>query len=167
MHSNKWLNAVPICRAAVLLAVVGACLPARSQDVSLAMLQPERAEAAAEPAALAPAWQPPIRLKKTGDHRFWSRENNVAFATSAAFSAVDFALTRDNLHNGGRELNPVTRMFSSTTTGLAMNFAGDTAGVIGLSYILHKMHHHKLEQAVSMVNIGASAAAVSFDAAHR
>jgi hypothetical protein len=50
---------------------------------------------------------------------------------------------------------------------LAVNFAGETAGVVGLSYALHKMGHHKLERLVSMVNIGSSAAAVSFDLAHR
>jgi hypothetical protein len=34
----------------------------------------------------------------------------------------------------GRELNPVARVFSGSTEGLALNFAGETAGVIGLSY---------------------------------
>jgi len=41
-----------------------------------------------------------------------------------------------------------------------MNFAGETAGVIGLSYFFHKTGHHRLERAVSMLNIGSSAAAV-------
>jgi hypothetical protein len=39
--------------------------------------------------------------------------------------------------------------------------------VIALSYFFHKTGHHKLERAVSMVNIGSSAAAVAFDLAHR
>jgi hypothetical protein len=48
-----------------------------------------------------------------------------------------------------------------------MNFASETAGVVGVSYFLHKTGHHKLERVVSMLNIGSSAAAVSFDLAHR
>jgi hypothetical protein len=101
------------------------------------------------------------------EHRFWDRENTFLFATTAALSAADFVVTRDNLREGGRELNPVTSLFSGSAAGLAVNFAGETAGVIGLSYALHKMGHHKLERLVSMVNIGSSAAAVSFDLAHR
>jgi hypothetical protein len=48
-----------------------------------------------------------------------------------------------------------------------VNFAGETAGVVALSYFFHKTGHHKLERAVSMVNIGSSATAVAFDLAHR
>jgi hypothetical protein len=80
---------------------------------------------------------------------------------------VDFAVTRANLQSGGRELNPFTHVFGSSTTGLAVNFAGETAGVIGISYFLHKTGHHKLERIVSMVNIGASAAAVTYGLGHR
>jgi hypothetical protein len=47
-------------------------------------------------------------------------------------------VTRANLQSAGRELNPITRAFGSSTTGLAVNFAGETAGVIGISYFLHK-----------------------------
>ena len=54
-----------------------------------------------------------------------------------------------------------------STAGLAANFVGESVGVVGVSYIFHKMGHHKLERAVSMLNIGSSAAAVSFDLAHR
>jgi hypothetical protein len=39
--------------------------------------------------------------------------------------------------------------------------------VVGLSYFFHKTGHHKLERAVSMLNLGASASAVTFDLAHR
>jgi len=49
-------------------------------------------------------------------------------------------------------------------------FQGSTQGseaFVGLSYFLHKTGHHKLERAVSVLNIGASAAAVTFDLAHR
>jgi hypothetical protein len=32
--------------------------------------------------------------------------------------------------------------------------------------LFHKTGHHKLERAISLVNIGSSAAAVTFDVAH-
>jgi hypothetical protein len=48
-----------------------------------------------------------------------------------------------------------------------VNFAAETAGVVGISYFFHKTGHHKLERAVPMLNIGASAGAVAFDLAHR
>jgi kynureninase len=61
----------------------------------------------------------------------------------------------------------VTRVFTGSTPRLAVNFAGETAGVVGLSYIFHKTGHHKLERAVSMLNMSASGAAVTYDLAHR
>jgi hypothetical protein len=85
----------------------------------------------------------------------------------AALSAADFAVTRANLQNGGKELNPVTRLFSGSTAGLAVNFAGETAGMIGLSYYLHRTGHHRLERIAPMLNIGASSFAVVYDLSHR
>src|SRR5579863_763601 len=110
-----------LCRAAVLSALLTLCLPALSQQ-TIAMLEPE----APEPAALQPApvtrlVQPARATEAPGTHRFWDRENSVLFAASGAFSAADFAVTRDNLRNGGQELNPVTKLFSNSTAGLAVN----------------------------------------------
>ncbi len=100
-------------------------------------------------------------------HRFWDNENRALFVGVAALSAADFAATRANLQNGGQELNPVTRIFSGSTAGLAANFAGETAGVIGLSYYFHKTEHHKLERLTPLINMGVSAFAVSYDLIHR
>jgi len=164
----NWVGAILKCRVAILLAVLGLCRPALSQQVSAALLRPVTIEPATmEPAPMVTAIQPATLPEAPSQHRFWDRENTILFATSAAFSAADFVVTRDNLRAGGQELNPVTRVFTGSTAGLAMNFAGETAGVVGLSYFLHKTGHHKLERAVSMVNIGGSAAAVTFDLVHR
>jgi|SRR5580658_3594805 hypothetical protein len=101
------------------------------------------------------------------EHRFLDTENRALFTTVAVLSATDFALTRSILQNGGKELNPVTRFFSGSTAGLAVNFAGETVGVIGLSYLFHKTGHHRLERATPMLDIGASAFAVIYDLNHR
>ncbi|MGD1079305.1 MAG: hypothetical protein ABR881_13370 [Candidatus Sulfotelmatobacter sp.] len=108
----------------------------------------------------------PVTLPEAPSHRFWDRENSILFATNAAFSTTDFIATRNNLRNGGQELNPVTRVFAGSTAGLAVNFAGEAVGVVGLSYLFHKTGHHKLERAVSILNIGSSAMAVTFDVRH-
>jgi hypothetical protein len=168
LSSKSRSGAILLCRTAALLALLSLCRSARAQQ-TLAMLEPEAPEpvAALQPAPMARFVQPSITTEGPAAHRFWDRENGALFAASAAFSAADFVVTRDNLRNGGQELNPVTKLFSSSTTGLAVNFAGETAGVIGLSYFLHKAGHHRMERAVSMLNIGASAGAVSYDLAHR
>ena len=103
----------------------------------------------------------------TSEHKFRDRENKVLFFTAAGLNGADFAITRSNLQGGGRELNPVVRIFGRSTAGLAVNFAGETAGVMSVSYFFHKTGHHKLELWVSIVNIRTSAGAVGYDLAHR
>ena len=111
---------------------------------------------------------PTIARPGYGDqHKFWDTKNRVLFGTVAAFSAADFAVTRANLQSGGQELNPMVRVFGRSTAGLAVNFAGQTAGVVGMSYLFHKTGHHKMERMVSLVNIGGSAGAVGYGLAHR
>lgn len=160
MRTN-WLSAIVKPKAVILLVLSGLCGPAMAQQVSLALLQPESIEASPMVKSVEPATFP-----EAPSHSFWDRKNTVLFATSAAFSTADFVVTRNNLRNGGQELNPVTRVFAGSTAGLAVNFAGEAAGVVAVSYLFHKTGHHKLERAVSMVNIGSSASAVMFDLMH-
>lgn len=103
----------------------------------------------------------------SSEHKFWDRQNTLLFATVAALNGADFAITRSNLQSGGQELNPVVRIFGRSTPGLAVNFVGETAGVVTLSYFFHKTGHHKLERFISVVDIGASAGAVSYGLTQR
>jgi hypothetical protein len=100
-------------------------------------------------------------------HRFLDRQNRFLFATVAIFSATDFAVTHMNLANGGRELNPMVRPFAGSTGALAANFVGQTAGVVAVSYFLHKTGHHKLERLAPVANIASSAFAVAYGLSHR
>jgi hypothetical protein len=172
--NNKRFNRIGKAFATMALAVLGLCRVGIGQQVSLALLRPEVATglrsssspaAPAAPVATA-SFQTAVPPEST-PHRFWDRENSLLFAANAGFSAADFVVTRNNLKNGGTELNPVTGLLSGSTAGLAANFAGETAGVVGLSYLFHKTGHHKLERLTSIVNLGSSAAAVSFGLAHR
>jgi hypothetical protein len=109
----------------------------------------------------------PTLEEKPLEHRFWDRQNRTLFAMNAALAGADFAITQRNLNHSGKELNPLTRMLSGSTPGLAANFAMETGGVIGVSYLFHKTGHHKLERMTSCVNLSASAFAVSYGLAHR
>jgi hypothetical protein len=151
---------VDLCRkASALLLPAILCGLAVAQETSLVAFK----TTLAEPPAVSNAVPP----EAPAQHRFWDNENRVLFSTVAAFSAADFAVTRSNLANGGRELNPVTRLFSGSTAGLAANFAGGTAGVVGLSYFFHRTGHHRLERITPLANAAASAFAVAYGLAHR
>jgi len=130
-------------------------MPALSQQLSFADTSVSTSGSVVPPQIL--------EVPEASNHRFWDCENRALFSAVAASSAADFGATYANLSNGGRELNPITRLFSGSTAGLVVNFAGETAGVIGISYYLHKAGHHKLERMVSVVNISASTAAVMYD----
>jgi hypothetical protein len=164
-----WFRSISNPRTALLLAILGLCRIGMAQQVSFALLPPRAADPTPITASLVKI--EPVQTQSPQEapasHRFWDRQNSLLFATSAAFSAGDFVVTRDNLRAGGQELNPVVGVFGHSSAGLAMNFAGETVGVIGISYFFHKTGHHKMERAVSIFNIGGSAAAVAFGLAHR
>lgn len=117
--------------------------------------------------AFAPVVGVTVTSKPAGEHRFWDRENRILFSVAGGLAVADFCVTRANLASGGKELNPVTRVFSGSTAGLAANFALETGGLISVNYLLHKTGHHKLERITSYVNIGSSAGAVAWGLSHR
>src|SRR5579864_9607975 len=159
MHTT-WIGEIAKPKAALLLVLLGLCGPSVAQQVSFSLLPPS--PKSIEPAPFVKSSEP-VTLPEAPSHRFWDRENSILFATNAALCTADFVVTRNNLRNGGQELNPFTRVFAGGTAALAANFAGQAVGVVGVSYLFHKTGHHKLERAVSLVNIGSSAAAVTFD----
>jgi hypothetical protein len=117
--------------------------------------------------AFAPVVGVTVTSQPAGEHRFWDRENRILFTAAGGLAVADFCVTRANLASGGKELNPVTRVFSGSTTGLAANFALETGGLITVNYLLHKTGHHQLERITSYVNIGSSAGAVAWGLSHR
>lgn len=122
---------------------------------------------AIEPAPVIVSRPAVTNFGERGQHKFFDRANCALFVTTAAFSTADFVVTRANLQSGGQELNPMVRVFGRSSAGLAVNFAGQTLGVIGMSYFFHKTGHHKMERLLSVVNIGGSAGAVGYGLAHR
>jgi hypothetical protein len=166
----------PLFQSAVLLVVSSALCRAVHAQTLLASAplpdapRPSMEGAGAPPAAIRPVIVTPVAAaptSRTTEHKFWDTQNRVLLFAAAAMNGADFAVTRANLQSGGQELNPMVRVFGRSTAGLAVNFAGETAGVISLSYFFHKIGHHKLERAVSLVNVGSSAGAVAYGLAHR
>jgi hypothetical protein len=154
--------------SAAMLAVTGALCPvlhAQAADQTLLAQGPLPDAPTPFVEAASPAFVTPSI--GSSEHKFWDKQNRVLLVTAAALNGADFAVTRANLQSGGQELNPLVRIFGRSTAGLAANFIGETAGVVGLSYFFHKTGHHKLERAVSLVNIGSSAGAVTFGLIHR
>jgi hypothetical protein len=135
-------------------------------EPSFAMAGPARAEGAAFAAPM-PIVAVSSSSEKRPEHAFWDRQNRILFAATGAAATADFFVTRANLAHGGRELNPMTRVFAGSTPALASNFALQTAGVIGVSYMFHRTGHHKLERITALVNISASTGAVAYGLTHR
>ncbi len=154
----------PFFHISALVFMSATLCPALHAQAPLASAEPDATTPFVQP-SYSPAINAPA--SKSDQHRFWNKQNCALFAAAAALNAADFVVTRANLQSGGQELNPVVRLFGRSSPGLALNFIGETAGVISLSYFLHKTGHHKLERAVSLINIGSSAGAVGYGLTHR
>jgi len=163
----------------VVLPLPASQEPAQTAVVNLASIEPVPSlpgdatfgglPLSASPGSMAVVASAPIvtRPNEFASHPFWDRENRVLFTAVGAMAVADFCTTRANLVSGGKELNPVTRVFSGSTPGLAANFALETASTIGIGYMFHKTGHHKLERITSFVTIGTSAGAVAYGQTHR
>jgi hypothetical protein len=149
--------------------------PAGSSSAAAAILAtsrfpvvfPSAVSSGSSAVAVSPVLVSPQGSAPEQPRRFLDKWNIALFTGSVALDSADFAVTRANLQSNGKELNPIVRMFGRSTAGLAVNFGGEAASTVGLSYFFHKMGHYKLERAVSMVNIGASSFAVGYSSSHR
>ena len=143
----------------VLLCVVAVSLTASAQRlVSTHLVSDSIEPGIAASQTLPEAPQP---------HRFWDTHNTLLFAGVAAANSADFVVTRQNLQSGGKEMNPITRIFSGSTAGLAVNFAGETAATMGIAYLFHKSGHHRLERMTSAIAMSITTQAVIYSGTHR
>ena len=104
----------------------------------------------------------------TSEHHFWDMPNKLLFASHGALEAVDFGITHHNLSDGGREMDSMAKaLCESGTAGQLVFFGGRMAGVVAISYLLHKTGHHKLERAFPIYASADSAYGVGYSFAHR
>jgi hypothetical protein len=86
-------------------------------------------------------------------HRFWDRENILLFSGVAASRALDFASTKNFLARGRTEiLIPDDIVYNNA--GFAALEAAGTMTSVGISYVLHRYGHHKMERWLSIGHIG-------------
>ena len=81
-------------------------------------------------------------------HKFFDRQNTIAFSALAGAIAAD-SITTQRLTNSGRarEANPIWRpMVRQGWQGQMAASAIGYASALGVSYTLHKTGHHKMER---------------------
>jgi hypothetical protein len=116
---------------------------------------PDAPSAAAKPDATPPA---PSRsfLNPAPTHRFWDRENILLFSGVAVVRVLDYTSTKNFLARGRTEVL-IPDDIVNNSAGFAALEATGTATSVGLSYILHRTGHHKMERWLSIGHIGVTA----------
>ena len=85
-------------------------------------------------------------------HRFWDRSNLLLFSGIAVSRGLDYASTR-NMQSRGREEILIPDDVVNNSAGFASLEAAGGAVSIGISYLLHRSNHHKLERWLSIGHI--------------
>jgi len=89
-------------------------------------------------------------------HRFWDRTNILLFSGVAVTRGMDYASTR-NFQARGRQEILLSDEVVNNSAGFAALEAAGTMTSVGISYILHRTGHHRLERWMSIGHIGVTA----------
>jgi hypothetical protein len=127
-----------------------ASLPAAPQAVPAAELP---AAPPVHPVSAALPVEPVKIAERAAAHHFWDRQNIWLFAGVAAARSLDYASTRNMLARGREEILLPDDVVNNHA-GFAALEAASTATSIGLSYLLHRTGHHRLERWLSIGHIG-------------
>lgn len=100
------------------------------------------------------------------EHSFFDRGGKAALVGTLGMEAADaWATHRNSELTRFTELDPVARPFVTRgTPALAGYFAVDAGLKIGTAYVLHRLHHHKLERIYEVLGIADSTAGVTVSA---
>jgi hypothetical protein len=128
---------IAICLAGLLIN-----LSAQAQQPELQTQNPS--------SALAPM---PDAPSKTQPHAFWDRTNILLFSGVAVFRGLDYASTRNFLARGREEVLIPDDIVNNSAAFASLEAAA-TLTSVGLSYLLHRTRHHKLERWLSIGHIG-------------
>ena len=86
-------------------------------------------------------------------HPFFDRENVLLFSGVAVFRGLDYASTRNMQARGREEILLPDDVVDNSAAFTAVE-AGGAAASVGISYLLHRTGHHKLERWMSIGHIG-------------
>ena len=89
----------------------------------------------------------------TSTHRFWDRPNILLFSGSVVFRALDYTSTR-NMQSRGREEILIPDDVVNNSAGFVSLEAAGAAASVGISYLLHRSGHHRLERWLSIGHVG-------------
>jgi len=93
-------------------------------------------------------------------HAFFDRTNVLLFSGVAVFRGLDYASTR-NMQARGREEILLPDDVVNNSAAFAAVEVGGTLASVGISYILHRTNHHKLERWMSIGHISVTAFGVA------
>lgn len=139
-------------RAVILFLLLA--LPLGAQTVPSSNLG--RADGAREPGFGKPAAGAPV------SHHFYDRFAKIELASAGSLAVTDSVITCRFLARGQREMNLPTQSCAGMV-GLQLAFYG--AGE-GLSFLLHRTGHHKLERLPRLYLAYANASGIAFTAQH-
>jgi hypothetical protein len=94
----------------------------------------------------------PEAPSKIPPHAFWDRTNILLFSGVAVFRGLDYASTQNFLARGREEILIPDDIVNNSAAFASLEAAA-TATSIGISYLLHRTGHHKLERWVSIGHI--------------
>ena len=97
------------------------------------------------------------RASEVPPHRFWDRENVLLFAGVGAVRMLDYASTQHFRSQGVDEWLLSNDIVDNKPLFLGIELAG-VAASIGVSYLLHRTGHHKVERWISFIHIGVGVA---------
>ena len=130
-------------RTAVLLLLHSSWPPSPLRPSN--QLSPSRPKFEDTPLPDAPSQKPP--------HAFWDRTNILLFSGVAVFRGLDYASTRNFLARGREEVLIPDDIVNNSAAFASLEAAA-TLTSVGLSYLLHRTNHHKLERWLSIGHIG-------------
>lgn len=138
-----------ICWWILALLLLGSCAPAQNLTAPTGNL-PDAPLAGAEAVVPVATNPPPQR------HAFWNRENGWLFAGVGAFRALDYTSTRNMRDRGRQEILLSNWVVDNRPLFIGIEAAG-TGLSIGLSYLMHRTGHHKVEHLISIGHISVAA----------
>jgi hypothetical protein len=118
--------------------------------------QPATAQETTQVALPSAPANPPAKPAPPPTHAFWDRTNLALFSGIVVTRGMDYASTR-NFQARGRQEILLPDDVVNNSAGFASLEAAATMTSVGVSYLLHRTGHHKLERWLSIGHIGVTA----------
>ena len=89
-------------------------------------------------------------------HAFWDHKNTWLFSGVAVFRVLDYTSTRNMRDRGRQEILLTNWVVDNKPLFIGIEAAA-TGLSIGLSYVMHRTAHHKVERLISIAHISGAA----------